>query len=85
MHPGEYISSIMKEHNISIVKLAKCLDVSTPAIALLIHKKVDMTSDMAIRLEYVFNRSYNSWMNMQFQYNYQQSVDTIDIKKLTKL
>lgn len=70
MHPGEYISEMfMADRGITTTDLAKKLDVSIPSVSRLLNQKADVSPDMAIRLENVFQRSAESWMAMQASYS----------------
>lgn len=70
MHPGEYISEMfMADRGLTTTELAKKLDVSIPAVSRLLNQKADVSPDMAVRLENVFQRSAESWMAMQASYS----------------
>jgi addiction module HigA family antidote len=66
MHPGEYLMlSYVEPYKLSQREMAERLGVSTAAISRLLAKKSDLTPEMAVRLEIVFDQSAESWMTMQ--------------------
>ena len=69
MHPGEYINALIEEQNMSKTELSKRLGVSVATASRLVNEKSDVTAAMAIKLSYVFDRSAESWLSMQSDYN----------------
>ena len=59
----------MADRGLTTTELAKKLDVSIPAVSRLLNQKADVSPDMAVRLENVFQRSAESWMAMQASYS----------------
>jgi len=69
MHPGEYINALLEEQNMSKTELSKRLGVSVATASRLVNEKSDVTATMSIKLSYVFDRSAESWLSMQSDYN----------------
>ena len=66
MHPGEYLAvSYVEPYGLSQRALAERLGVSTAAVSRLLAGKADLSPEMAVRLALVFDRSAESWMELQ--------------------
>jgi addiction module HigA family antidote len=66
MHPGEYLAvSYVEPYELSQRELAERLGVSTAAVSRLLAGKADLSPEMAVRLALVFDRSAESWMELQ--------------------
>lgn len=73
MHPGEYINDVYVEgFEFTRGTLAKMLKVSDSTISRLIAGKMDLSAEMAYRLEHVFGRSAESWLAMQADFDLDQ-------------
>ena len=84
IHPGEYIyDSFLSDTDIPRTHVAKMLDVSESTLSRLLAKKIDVSHEMACRLEFVFGRSASSWLNMQAAYSLEKARKAIDTSKLT--
>lgn len=86
MHPGEYIKSVYIDGmGISISDLAKSLSVSVSTISRIINQKSDVTPNMAMRLEYVLDRSAESWLSMQTSFSLSKEKKEFSADNLKKL
>lgn len=86
MHPGEYIAEVFIEPlEITGSDLAKKLSVSPSTISRLLNSSMDVTPDMAVRLEYVLGRSAESWLMMQMDFNLLKSRASADLSALTSI
>lgn len=86
MHPGEYLSlAYLEPLQLSQSELAKRLGVSTSAVSRLISGRSELSPEMAVRLEFLFDRSAESWMSMQMHHSLaaaRKAVDSLEIQKI---
>ena len=69
-HPGEVIrTEIIEANGLNVTQAAKVLGVSRQALSGLLNAKVDLTGDMAIRIEKAFGPKMDTLMGMQSAYN----------------
>lgn len=70
MHPGEYLKLSYIEHGpLDVGELASRLDIPLSEINALLAEEIDLTGEMAIRLEKVLGRTAESWVYMQAMHN----------------
>lgn len=68
-HPGETLQEILESNNMSQKELAARINVTPKHINQIISGLVGISSDVAFRLEKVFNLSAKFWMNLQSKYD----------------
>lgn len=69
-HPGEVIrSEIIDAHGLTVTDAAKALGVSRQALSGLLNSNVDLTGDMALRIEKAFGPKMETLMGMQSAYD----------------
>ncbi|MHA4868123.1 HigA family addiction module antitoxin [Duganella sp. PWIR1] len=79
MHPGEYLSlSYVEPYKISSAELSERLGLSVQVIDGLLAEEVDLTGEMAVRLELAFGRSAESWLGMQADHSLMQARKKVD-------
>ena len=65
-HPGEVIrTEIVEANGLTVTGAAKALGVSRQALSGLLNSKVDLTCDMALRIEKAFGPKMETLMRMQ--------------------
>ena len=65
-HPGEVIrTEIVEANGLTVTAAAKALGVSRQALSGLLNGKVDLTGDMALRIEKAFGPKMETLMGMQ--------------------
>lgn len=65
-HPGEVIrTEIIAANNLTVTAAAKILGVSRQALSGLLNANVDLTGDMALRIEKAFGPKMETLMGMQ--------------------
>lgn len=70
MHPGEYLSlSYIEPYAIEPEKLAGRLGVAPGVLADLLAQRTDLSAELALRLELALDRSAQSWLQMQADFN----------------
>jgi len=72
LHPGVFLKEDFMDHkkyNLSIKDLAKKIFVSKSRIYRIVNGKGRITPDTAIRLEKLFEVSYDFWLNLQRDYD----------------
>ena len=69
-HPGEVIrTEIVEANGLTVTDAAKALGVSRQALSGLLNTKVDLTGDMALRIEKAFGPKMETLMGMQSAYD----------------
>lgn len=69
-HPGEVIrTEIIDANGLTVSAAAKVLGVSRQALSGLLNTRVDLTGDMAIRIEKAFGPKLETLMGMQSAYD----------------
>lgn len=69
-HPGEVIrTEIIEANGLTVSDAAKVLGVSRQALSGLLNARVDLTGDMAIRIEKAFGPKLETLLGMQFAYD----------------
>lgn len=69
-HPGEVIrAEIIEAHGLSVTAAAKVLGVSRQALSGLLNAQVDLTGDMALRIEKAFGPKMETLIGMQSAYD----------------
>ena len=83
MHPGEYFSMVYLEPTgLNQREAAEHLRISTSAMSRLISGASDLSPEMAVRLETVFGRSAESWMDMQTKFSLNKAREFVQSEKL---
>ena len=65
MHPGEYLSALAKDLDITQTQVADRAGVAQPSICRLMRCKSSMTPALALKLEAAFDYPAESWLQMQ--------------------
>ena len=69
-HPGEVIrTEIIDGNGLSVTEAARALGVSRQALSGLLNSKVDLSGDMALRIEKAFGPKLETLMGMQSAYD----------------
>ncbi len=69
-HPGEVIrTEIIQANGLTVTGAAKVLGVSRHALSGLLNANVDLTGDMAVRIEKAFGPKMETLMGMQSAYD----------------
>jgi addiction module HigA family antidote len=69
-HPGQVIrTEIIEANGLTVTDAAKVLGVSRQALSGLLNTKVDLTGDMALRIEKAFGPRMETLMGMQSAYD----------------
>jgi addiction module HigA family antidote len=84
-HPGAVIrSEIIEAHGLTVTDAAEVLGVSRQALSGLLNGKVDLTGDMALRIEKAFGPKMETLMGMQSAYHIfqtRQRARTIHVRR----
>ncbi|WP_147328125.1 MULTISPECIES: HigA family addiction module antitoxin [unclassified Duganella] len=79
MHPGEYLFlSYVEPYKISHEELADRLGLPLQVVEGLLAEEIELTAEMAVRLELAFDRSAMSWMDMQAAHDVMQARKKVD-------
>jgi addiction module HigA family antidote len=88
-HPGEVIrTEIIQAHGLTVTDAAKVLGVSRQALSGLVNAKVDLTGDMALRIEKAFGPKMETLMRMQSAFDIfqtRQRASQIDVRPFRSL
>ena len=69
-HPGEVIrTEIIEAYELTVTEAAKLLGVSRQALSGLVNGRVDLTGDMALRIEKAFGVNLETLMGLQSAYD----------------
>jgi addiction module HigA family antidote len=85
-HPGEFIESIyMEPYDISCRYLAGQLGVAASTLNRVIKGKSAVSPEMALRLSKVLDRTPQSWLAMQDNYEIWQTQKRVNLSELQPL
>ena len=74
MHPAEYfVLSYVEPYGLSSKDIAVCLGISIDVVEAFLRQEIDLTAEMAVRIALAFDRSAESWMNMQASHNLERA------------
>ncbi|WP_051077372.1 HigA family addiction module antitoxin [Janthinobacterium sp. HH01] len=77
--PREYLFlSYVEPYEISFEELADRLGLSLQVVKGLLAEEIELTAEMAVRLELAFDRSAMSWMDMQTAHSLMQARKKVD-------
>ena len=69
IHPGEIISDILEERNLTQKELAQRAGVSEAFLSDVIHGKKDISKELAWNLECALDVPRSFWLNLQANYD----------------
>lgn len=69
IHPGEIISDVLDERNITQKELAQRAGISETSLSDVIHGKRDISKELAIGLECALGVPRSFWLNLQSNYD----------------
>ena len=69
IRPGEIISDILEERNLTQKELAQRAGVSEIFLSEVIHGKKDISKELAISLECALEVPHSFWLNLQANYD----------------
>lgn len=69
IHPGETISDILEERNLTQKELAQRAGVSETFLSDVIHGKKDISKELAMGLECALDVPRSFWLNLQANYD----------------
>lgn len=85
MHPGEYlVKNYLVPLNLSGDELQRLLEVPTQEITHLIKRESFLTAEMALRLEAVFAKPAEEWLQMQMEHDLELSRRHTDMSRLSR-
>ena len=69
-HPGELVrEDVLKELGLTVTKAAQLLDASRPNLSLFLNERIDLSPEMALKLEAAFGLEAAMLMAMQTDYS----------------
>jgi antitoxin HigA-1 len=77
IHPGEYLSEMLEELNISQASFARTIDVSPMRISHIIKCKPPVTAELALLFAKAFEQTPQYWLNLQTSYDLKTTEKTI--------
>ena len=73
-HPGEFVrSEIVEPLGLSVTDAARVFGLTRPALSELFYEHVDLSPEIALRIEKVFGVSKDTLLRMQDSYNITQA------------
>ena len=93
--PGEFLlENVIKPLKLSIIGLAKSLNIPANRLYLIINNKREITEDTALRLGHYFETGPELWLFVQMKYNLKLAkekwdkekiyIETIDMQTITR-
>ena len=74
MHPAEYfVLSYVEPYGLSTADVASCLGMPLDVVDAFVRQEADLTAEMAVRIALAFDRSAESWMNMQASHSLERA------------
>ena len=73
IHPGEFLSEILEEQEISQAHFARAIGVSAMRISHVIHGTRPVTAELALRFGRALGQSPQYWLNLQTAYDLKQA------------
>ena len=85
-HPGEFIrATYIEPFDISIRSLAENLGVSPSTLTRIISQRSGISPEMALRLSKALDRSPESWLAMQHNYDLYHARKVADLSEVQKV
>jgi antitoxin HigA-1 len=69
IHPGDYLSEMLEELNISQASFARTIDVSPMRISHIVKGKRPVTAELALLFAKAFEQTPQYWLNLQTNYD----------------
>ena len=85
IHPGEHLSEILTELEISQYRLAKAIGVAPRRINEVVHGRRSITADTALRLGRVLAMTPEYWLNLQKRYDLDLARASADLGSIEPL
>jgi len=77
IHPGEYLSEILEELDISQTAFARAIGVSPMRISYIVKGKRPITAELALLFGRAFDQSPEYWLNLQSAYDLKTTIVTM--------
>jgi addiction module HigA family antidote len=69
-HPGELVrEDVLQELGLTVTKAAQILDMSRPNLSLFLNERIDLSPELALKLEAAFGLEARMLMGMQTDYS----------------
>ncbi|MCY4625152.1 MAG: HigA family addiction module antitoxin [Chloroflexi bacterium] len=85
IHPGEHLSEILEDLEISQYRLAKAMGVPAVRVNEIAHCRRGITADTALRLGRVLDMTPEFWMNLQQRYDLEVARAATDVSGVKRL
>ena len=85
IHPGEDLTEILEDLDITQSQFAKVIGVSPSRISRIINRRSPVTADIAVRIGKAFGQSAEFWMNLQQMYDLEVARATVDVSAIEPL
>jgi antitoxin HigA-1 len=73
-HPGALVrEDVLKPHDLTVTRTAEILGVSRPNLSLFLNERIDLSPEMALKLEAAFGLEAEMLMAMQADYKLAQA------------
>lgn len=85
-HPGAVVRlDFMDPLKLTMTDLAKAMDVSVSSVSRMVNEKAELTTDMALRLSYVFGSTPETWLQLQLRHDLSKARKNFESSGLKKL
>lgn len=85
IHPGEDLTEILEDLNITQAQFAKVIGVSSSRVNRIINCRSSITPEMAVRIGHAFSQSAEFWLNLQQMYDLEVARATVDVSDIEPL
>ena len=77
IHPGEFLSEILEDQEISRAHFARAIGVSAMRISHIIHGTRPVTAELALLFSRALGQSPHYWLNLQTNYDLKMAESTM--------
>ena len=84
VHPGEILTMLMKEHDLTQTLLASALGVPQTKVSLICNGRLGISAEMSLKLEKAIGMKAKLWLSLQKNWELSQ-VSLEKLKKVKKL
>ena len=85
IHPGEHLAEILEELGITQYRLSKTIGVPQRRISEIVHCRMSITADSALRIGQALGMTPDFWLNLQRMYDLDVARSKTDVSAIKPL